>query len=712
MVDTVSGARTGAAAPGQFMPIAEVIALEEQHRDAGRLAQAESLCRQVLQAQPKNPAALHLLGIIAHQAGNASAGIELLKQAIAANDRVALYHSNLGEMSRLAGRIEEAIAAGRRAIELQPNHPPALNNLGIAYYDHGEYNVAEQYYRRAIALEPRFAEAHSNLGNALHAQKKHDEAVVCYKRAIEIKPDYVEAYNNLGTTRKDQKQTAEAEALYRKALELRPEDPATLNNLGLAVMEQERHEEAAGIFTRSAALDPKNGRTYVFLASALFKLDREAESEAAITHGLALAPDDPDGHNLAGRILLDRNQPEQACAHFLEAVAKKPDMADAYNNLGNAYKELGRVPEALEVYYKARQLEPRSTAVFINLVDARKIEVESDPDFEAMVELKKEMGSLPEDDQMQLHFSLGKAYADLKRHREAFEHMLQGCALKRKKVEYPEAETLRLFDRIREVFSIERMRSKAGLGDPSSVPIFVLGMPRSGTTLIEQTLACHPKIFGAGELKDFDRVVKSVRAPDGQVLPYPEFVPAFQSEHLRQMGQQYVRLLRAYSADAPHVTNKMPSSFFYVGLIHLAMPNARIIHSVRNPVDTCLSCFSKLFSGEQSFSYELGELGRYYRKYHELMEHWRQVLPPGTMLDVRYEEMVDDFENQARRIVAYCGLEWDDRCLQFHKHKRPVKTASAMQVRQPIYKSSVGRWLAYKEQLMPLIKELPIEQPA
>jgi len=250
----------------------------------------------------------------------------------------------------------------------------------------------------------------------------------------------------------------------------------------------------------------------------------------------------------------------------------------------------------------------------------------------------------------------------------------------------------------------------AGLGDPSTVPIFILGMPLSGTTLIEQILACHPKIFGAGELRDFDQVVKSVHGPDGAVLPYPEFLPAFQAEHLRRMGAQYVRLLRAHSADAPHITNKMPSSFFYVGLVHLALPNARVIHSMRNPVDTCLSCFSKLFSGEQSYSYDLGELGRYYRKYLELMAHWRRVLPGGTMLDVQYEDVVADVETQVRRILTYCGLEWDARCLEFYKHARPVKTASAMQVRRPIYTSSIGRWLPYKDQLMPLIGELPIQQ--
>jgi sulfotransferase family protein len=262
------------------------------------------------------------------------------------------------------------------------------------------------------------------------------------------------------------------------------------------------------------------------------------------------------------------------------------------------------------------------------------------------------------------------------------------------------------------VASAELIRNKAGLGDPTDVPIFILGMPRSGSTLVEQVLASHPKVFGAGELKDFDQVVKTVFGPDGAVVAYPEFLPSFGAEHLRRMGAQYLRRLRQHSADAPRITNKMPSSFFYTGLIHLALPNARIIHTMRNPVDTCLSCFSKLFSGEQNFSYDLGELGRYYRKYTELMEHWRHALPPGVMLDVQYEEVVEDFETQARRIVAHCGLEWDEACLAFHKNKRPVKTASALQVRRPIYQSSVGRWLPYKDQLEPLLRELPIEQPA
>jgi tetratricopeptide (TPR) repeat protein len=712
MAGVMGGEQAGAAAGKTFMTLRDVVALAEQKRAAGLIGEAEGLCRQVLQSFPKNAPALHLLGIIVHQLGNAPAGIELLQQAVAANGDVALYHTNLGEMLRLAGRAKEAVAEGRRAIELDPNHPSALNNLGIAYFDTEDYEAAEQCYRRALALDPNFAEAYSNLGNALRTTKRLDEAVVAYNRAIALRPNYAEAYNNLGTALRDQKKAAESEPVYLKALALKPEDPSTLNNLALALMELDREEEAVQILTRSSALDPRNGRTCVYLSSALFSLERMEEAAAALQRALALVPDDPDAHNLHGRILLDESKPEQAVASFRTAIAKKPDMVDAHNNLGNALKELGRVDEAMEAYYTARRIEPKATAVFINLVDAKSFKSADDPDLVAMEELAKELPSMSEDDQMQMHFSLGKAYGDLKRYGDSFEHMLQGCAIKRTKIDYAEKDTLWLYDRIREVMSPELMRSKAGGGDPTDVPIFILGMPRSGSTLIEQVLASHPKVFGAGELKDFDKVVKTVHGPDGNVIAYPEFVPSFEAAHFRRMGAQYLRRLRDYSADAPRITNKMPSSFFYVGLIHLALPNARIIHTMRNPVDTCLSCFSKLFSGAQDFSYDLGELGRYYRKYAELMEHWRQVLPPGVMLDVQYEEVVEDFETQARRIVAYCGLEWSDACLAFHENKRPVKTASALQVRKPIYQSSVGRWLPYKDQLEPLLRELPIEQPA
>jgi hypothetical protein len=228
-------------------------------------------------------------------------------------------------------------------------------------------------------------------------------------------------------------------------------------------------------------------------------------------------------------------------------------------------------------------------------------------------------------------------------------------------------------------------------------------MPRSGTTLVEQILASHRKVHGAGEIGDLGTVARMVRMDGG----YPDYMRAIGPERLRELGSRYVERLRAYSPAAERIVNKMPSNFFYVGLIHLALPNARIVHTRRNPMDTCVSCFTKLFASTLSYSYELGELGRYYRRYDQLMAHWRRVLPADAMLEVPYEGLVEDFEPWARRIVDYCGLEWDDACLAFYETKRPVRTVSASQVRRPIYKSSIGRWLAYKDLLEPLIKELP-----
>jgi hypothetical protein len=250
------------------------------------------------------------------------------------------------------------------------------------------------------------------------------------------------------------------------------------------------------------------------------------------------------------------------------------------------------------------------------------------------------------------------------------------------------------------------VRKRARDGDPSHLPIFVIGMPRSGTTLVEQILASHPLVHGAGELKVLDDIAGSVRDDGGTGIPFPEFVAAADGTALRQVGARYVAELKKFSPDTRRVTDKMPSNFFFAGLIHLALPNAPIIHTVRDPVDTCMSCFSKLFTAQQDHTYDLAELGRYHRRYQRLMAHWREVLPGGRILEVRYEDVVADLEGQARRIIAHCGLDWDPRCLAFHETARPVRTASATQVRQPIYTSAVGRARVYEQFLGPLLKEL------
>jgi hypothetical protein len=231
-------------------------------------------------------------------------------------------------------------------------------------------------------------------------------------------------------------------------------------------------------------------------------------------------------------------------------------------------------------------------------------------------------------------------------------------------------------------------------------------MPRSGTTLIEQILASHPQVHGAGEVTIFKHAMDAACREAGHLTRYPEVVAAIDGATVDRIGASYVAALRRLAPDAARVSNKMPSNYFFVGLIHLALPNACIIHTVRDPLDTCLSCFSKLFTAEQNHTYDLAELGRYYRRYQALMAHWRRVLPPGRILELRYEDTVLDFENTARRIVDHCGLGWDARCLDFHRTERPVRTASAAQVRRPIYRDAIGRWRHYEPYLGPLLDEL------
>ena len=383
----------------------------------------------------------------------------------------------------------------------------------------------------------------------------------------------------------------------------------------------------------------------------------------------------------------------------------KPDYAEVHSNLGNALQHQGKLAEAQRAFKRAIGLAPSSGRYYRLLLNMRPV-VPGDRYLAAMEKLAQNMPSLPLRDQMELHFALGKAYADLEQHEQSFRHLLEGSALKRRELVYDEPATLGFFARIRGVFSVDLMHGKRGHGDTSTVPIFIIGMPRSGTTLIEQILASHPRVYGGGELDEFQKAVASLSAQNHASLPFPEIVSHLSGEKFHQLGTGYLSAMNAAASGAMRITNKMPENFHFVGLIHLSLPNARIIHVSRDPADTCLSCFSILFANGLPYSYDLGELGRYYRAYDTLMEHWRHVLPAGTMLEVRYEDVVADVEGQARRIVAYCGLEWDNACLAFYQTQRPVRTASATQVRQPIYRTSVGRWWPYKDLLQPLIREL------
>ena len=365
----------------------------------------------------------------------------------------------------------------------------------------------------------------------------------------------------------------------------------------------------------------------------------------------------------------------------------------------------GRPEDAGETYERVLQIAPRQMPAHLNLAYLRKF-AGDDPRLCRLEEIAGEVATLAAEDQIPLHFALGKAYGDLDQYERAFGHLGEANAIKRRQIEYDEKLTLGCFERIRAIFDRDLMKQKSGGGDDSAVPLFVVGMPRSGTTLVEQILASHSQIFGAGETEAFARAVASCKPPGAEAGEYPEMISTMSQENLSELGSRYLDTVKSLAPEVPRIVNRLPLNFMFLGLIHLALPNARIIHVRRDPLDTCFSCYARMYTGRQPFACDLGELGHYYRGYAALMEHWHEVLPRGVMIDVAYEELVDDLDGQARAMIAHCGLEWENACLAFHKTGRSVQGASAIEVRTPIYKTSVGRWRHYEKFLPPLVEAL------
>jgi tetratricopeptide (TPR) repeat protein len=613
-------------------------------------------------------------------------------------------HKNLGMVLQAASRLEEALAHYEHVLALAPDMADVRVKIGDILHALNRSHEAIAHYQKALAGRPDDPQAHNNLGICLAALDRHDEAVAHYSNALAITPNAADVHANLGNALRALGRAQDAVEHYQRALELAPENPAAHNNLGNALSSLDRHEDAIAHYQCALAINPALPETHNNLGTLLAAAHRFEEAIVHYQRALAIRPDLAEAHGNLGNALLALNRPNEALTHYEAALAIKPEVARLHHALGIVLQVLGRLEEARRAFERAVALAPGQADFHLPLAHSRPFTAE-DPRLAALEVLAQDVACLSEDEQVALHFALGKAYADLNQHPRAFSHLRVGNALKRRRVSYDETRTLGVFDRIRATFSPALMQAKSGAGNPSQLPIFVVGMPRSGTTLIEQILACHTQVFAAGEREELSAALPDLTAAPSAAM-FPEIVSELSAQALHEFGSRYLERMTPLAPTAQRIVDKMPSNFGLLGLIHLALPGARIIHARRDPVDTCLSCFSILFVGHQPYTYELGELGRYYRTYSRLMEHWRAVLPPDLVLEVRYEDVVADLEGQARRILAHCGLPWEEACLAFHRSQRPVQTASSVQVRQPLYASSVGRWRHYANELEPLLQAL------
>jgi tetratricopeptide (TPR) repeat protein len=711
------------------------------HRD-GLLDQAARAYQTLLGRSPDHADALHLLGVVALQRGHPAGAVEYIGRAIALNPSVAAYQANRAEAYRALGQHERAVECCRLALRLRPHFPEAANNLGLAWLDLGRTDEAIAQFREAIRLRSDFAMAHNNLGNALllrgdkaqaldqfrralqydpdlveaHSNLgqlllelyRRPEALVHCREAVRLRPDFPEARNNLGNVLRELGRLEEAKACYAEALRLNENLPITYNNMGQALQEEGRLDEALAWYQRALERGPNSARIQSNVASLLEELGQHDEAIARYKLALRLEPDHAEAHSGLGWIRHEQGRYSEAMTLYRRALELRPDLAGGYCNLGTLLEELGDFPEAERCLREALRLDPGHSDALAQLAtllrgklpeadQAATSRLAADPDLSAT----KRTG---------LHYGLALVLDAKGAYDRAAEHLRHANALrladwrKRGKGEYDPADHERFVAGLIATCTPEFFERVVGFGVETERPIFIVGLPRSGTTLTEQILANHSQVFGAGELALACEAFESLPRRMGRDASALECLGRLDRETARLLAERHLDRLRELHSQAPRVADKMPDNYLHLGLLAALFPKARFIHCRRDLRDVAVSCWMTHFR-QIRWACDLGHIASRLWAYQRLMEHWRRVLPV-PVLEADYEETVGDLEGVARRLVAWCGLEWEPACLEFHKSDRPVRTASVAQVRQPLYTRSVARWKHYEPALGDLFAQL------
>jgi tetratricopeptide (TPR) repeat protein len=629
---------------------------------AGDAGMAERLCRQALDAFPRDANLLCLLGASMLKQSRAKEAEHTLSRAVRMYPGFARAHETLADALIMQGKLPQALEALDRAAELEPGNASVRFKRGKVYDGLGREDEAAKQFEESIKLTVRGLRL-QRMGNVREAER-------IYRDVLLRDPDNVDALRLLAGIAMRAKQWGDAEVLLEKALEKAPDFVQGWLDLGQARHEQDRTDDALEAFSHAMRLEPDQSN---------------ARASAATTNAMA-------------------GRHDEALRLFDEALRRKPDHAGALAGRGHTLKTVGRQEEAIEAYRACIAAHPWHGESWWSLANLKTFCFSDDDIGEMEAQIADER--LGDEQRANFLFALGKAYEDKGEYGRAFEYYSQGNENRRARENYDPVQTADTHDALIEIFTREFFESRAGSGDPDDAPIFIVGLPRSGSTLIEQILASHPDVEGTHELPDLGRVARSSGARRSDRKKYPTVITSLTPEELARLGADYIeRTKRHRHEGTPRFTDKMPNNFAHVGLLSLILPNAKIINARRHPLDSCFGSFKQLFARGQPFTYDLFELGEFYFEYDRLMKHWHEVLP-GKALDVQYEEVVDDLEGQVRRLLDYCGLPWDDACVRYYESDRAVKTASSEQVRKPIYATSKHRWRNFEQELAPLIEIL------
>jgi tetratricopeptide (TPR) repeat protein len=618
--------------------------------------------------------------------------------AVDVDGLTAEMHFHLGNARHDHGDLAGAAASLRRALALKADFAEAHDSLGAALQDAGQPADAAASFRRALKLRPGFAEAHGNLGNALVDLGQLEDAVHHYRRMLELRPDLAEAHNNLGNALLSLRRFAEAVTSYRRALDLRPNAPGAHANLGNALHALGRPQEALIHCRRALELEPDSAEAELLTGNALFDLGLLDEAAASYARALKLKPDYTEAHIAAGKVLRQIGRIAEAEESCRNALGLAGDSSEALALLGEIQADRGRFDDAEQLFRRAIAIAPDQPEAWAGLARYRKMQ----PDAAWLAAAQRLLGkSLAVNQEINLRYALGKYFDDVQDFDNAFSSYHLANELKKRSAhKYDGARLARRVDQIIALYDADWLRTARAQGHESRRPVFIVGMPRSGTTLTEQILASHPEAFGCGELR-FWHTARVDYESAALAAAGRGAIPA--------AAEKYLSLLAGFSADASRVIDKMPANFMNLGLIHAAFPHARILHMRRSPLDTGLSIYFQIFSNTHLYANDLEDIAHYFTQYSRLMAHWRSTLPKGTILEVPYEKLVADPEAGIREIVQFVGLPWDPRCLRFHETERTVITASNWQVRQRISTSAAGRWRNYEKYLGPLQRLTELE---
>lgn len=621
---------------------------------------------EILEVAAGHPAALRLLATARLTQGNVAGALDILIPLTQQQPNWAVLHVDLGVALGRAGRGQQAIEALRKTVALKPDLPQAWRALGDHLMAAGEQDAADAAYA-------------SHVRYSTHDPRLMEAAVALAEERI-----------------------PQAEALLREHLKQAPTDVAAIRMFAEVAARVGRNEDALNLLARCLELAPGFHAARQHYALLLHRSNQPAQALVEIERLLAAQPDHPGGRNLKAVVLCRIGDYEPAIRLYGDLLEQYPGHAKVWVSYGHALKTAGHADRAIDAYRQGLALEPSFGEVWWSLANLKTFRFGVD-DLDAMRQLLART-DLAKDDRLHLEFAVGKALEDTGEYAASFRHYAHGNALRRAQLHYSADDTQARVRHICERYTRDFFAARVDAGSQAHDPIFVVGLPRAGSTLIEQILSSHSQVEGTMELPEVTSITRVLRQ-QGDVdsaLPYHGALAALDADGLRALGERYLAHTRIQrKTTALRFIDKMPNNFLHIGLIHLMLPNAKIIDARRHPLACGFSAFKQHFARGQNFSYDLAEMGRYYHDYVALMAHFDAVLP-GRIHRVLYERMIEDTEGEVRRMLDYCGLPFEVSCLRFFQNPRPVRTASSQQVRQPIYRDGVDHWRHYAEWLGPL----------